>query len=460
MRFKGCIVVVATLLAASARGAETDLPVLVGDPEIQAAVDEVSIERIQRSIYVLTSFKTRHTLSDPAPNGDGIGAASAWIRAEFERVSAAHGGRLKVALDTFVQSPELPRIPQPTSLTNVVATLPGTRADSQSRIYVIGAHYDSRRKNVLNSTDAAPGANDNASGVAAVLEAARVLSGHSFPSTLVFIAFAGEEQGLDGSKHWASQARSQGLDVADMLNNDIIGCSRSAAGVVDRNTVRVFAEGVNVSVPQTPELRQILLTGGENDSPARNLARSIRDIAGVYTPSMRVRVVYRMDRYSRGGDHESFLNAGYPAVRLTEPAEDFLHEHEDPRVENGVTFGDTIDFVDFSYVANVTRVNVASLAALASAPAAPSGVQLESVRLENGSTLRWNPNTEADLAGYRIVWRDTTSPFWEHAIDVPKDVTRKTLAGLSKDDVIFGVEAFDSKGHVSPAVYPLPRYTL
>ena len=460
MRFKGLIASLVSLASWGVAQAEPGLPVLAHDPDIQAAVDSVSVERIQRSIYVLTSFKTRHTLSDPAPNGDGIGAASAWIRAEFDRVSASTGGRLKVDLDTFTQTPEQPRIPQPTSITNIVATLPGTRPDSEGRIYVIGGHYDSMRKNVLNGSDPAPGANDDASGTAAVLEAARVLSSRSFPATLVFIAFAGEEQGLDGSRHWAQEARQKGLAVADMLNNDIIGASRSASGVIDRATVRVFAEGVNPTLPLTPASRRMLQTGSENDSPARNLARALRDIAQVYTPAMTVRIVYRSDRFGRGGDHQSFLNAGFPAVRLTEPAEDFLHEHEDPRSENGVTYGDTIDYVDFAYVANVAKVNVAALAALASAPAAPKGVQIESARLQNDSTLRWDPNAEPDLAGYRIVWRESTSPYWEHAVDVPKEVTRKTLEGVCKDNVVFGVEAFDSKGHVSEAVYPQPRYTL
>jgi hypothetical protein len=430
------------------------------DPDIQRIVSEISADRIQRSIYVLASFKTRHTLSDPSPSGDGVGGACSWVRAEFERVAAATGGRLQVATDTFTQTPVAPRIPHPVEITNVVATLPGTLPSSANRVYVVSGHYDSIVRNVLDADSPAPGADDDASGVAAVLEMARVMSSREFPSTIVFMAVAGEEQGLFGSAHWAAKARAGGMDIEAMLDNDIIGNSRAPGGAVDRHTVRLFAQGVPATATPGDALLELIRDGGENDTPPRELARAIRDITSLYMPSMGVRVIYHTDRYLRGGDQMSFLEQGYPAVRFTEPTEDYRHEHEYVRTENGVSYGDIPDNVDFGYVADVARVNAAALAALALAPAPPANVQIETARLENDTTLRWDANSEPNLAGYRVVWRETTSPFWEHSLDFPPGVTRTTMVGLSKDNLLFGVEAFDADGHVSPAVYPRPRRTL
>jgi hypothetical protein len=460
MRFSTLVSVALGVPAGAALVSAADLPTAAPDSEIQGIVSDISAERIQRTVYVLSSFKTRHTLSDPLPSGDGIGGACAWIRAEFERASVASGGRLQVELDSFVQKPVAPRIPHPVTIVNVVATLPGSRPDSASRIYVMSGHYDSIINNVLDSTSPAPGADDDASGVAAVLEAARVMSSREFGATIVFMAVAGEEQGLNGSAHWAAQAREKGLNIAAMFDNDIVGNTRGADGRIDRHTIRLFAQGLPARAKLDDSLVGLISEGGENDSPPRELARAVREIAGVYMPSMAVRLVYRTDRFLRSGDQASFLDQGYPAVRFTEPAEDYLREHQAVRVENGVQYGDTPDRVDYPYTADVARVNAAALAALARAPAAPREVEIETARLENDTTLRWAPNAEANLAGYRIVWRDTTAPFWEHAIDVPKDVNRRTIPGLSKDGVIFGVEAFDSDGHASPASFPKPRRTL
>jgi hypothetical protein len=448
--------------------AATALPLLAGDeppapaadPDIQAIVAGISADRIQRSIYVLTSFKTRHTLSDPLPSGDGVGGASSWIRAEFERASRESGGRLRVELDTFDQPPAPPRIPQAVQITNIVATLPGTDAGAAGRTVVVSGHYDSRATNPLDSTGAAPGADDDGSGTAAVLELAHVMSHYRFAATIVFLAVAGEEQGLNGSSHWAKAARERNANIEAMLDNDIIGSSRSEKGDVDRGTVRLFAQGVPPEAKPDDALLALLRAGGENDTPPRELARAIRDIGAQYVPSLRVRVIYRADRYLRGGDHLPFLERGYPAVRFTEPAEDFRRQHQDVREENGVPYGDTPDHVDFVYTADVARVNAAALAVLARAPAPPSGVQIETARLENDTTLRWSPNPEPDLAGYRIVWRETTSPFWEHSMDVARSVNRVTVPGASKDNLIFGVEAVDKAGHASPAVFPSARRTL
>jgi hypothetical protein len=435
-------------------------PSAAADPDVSAIVSAISAERIQRSIYVLTSFKTRHTLSDTLPSGDAIGGAASWIRAEFERASKESGGRLKVELDTFDQPPAPPRVPAGSQITDIVATLPGTDADSTGRTVVVSGHYDSRVTNPLDSTSAAPGADDDASGTAAVLEMAHVMSHYRFAATLVFLAVAGEEQGLYGSTHWAREARDRNANIEAMLDNDIIGNSRSEKGAIDRGTVRLFAQGVPpVAKPDDAQLA-LLRAGGENDTPPRELARAIRDIAAQYMPSFKVRVIYRADRYLRGGDHLPFLEEGYPAVRFTEPAEDFRRQHQDVREEKGVQYGDTPDHVDFAYTADVARVNAATLAVLARAPAPPGEVQIETARLENDTTLRWAPNPEADLAGYRVVWRETTSPFWEHSIDVGKAVNRITVPDVSKDNLIFGVEALDSAGRASPAVFPSARRTL
>ena len=433
-------------------------PATAIDPEIRDIVQAISADRIQRSIYVLASFKTRHTLSDTLPSGDGIGGAASWIRAEFGRASDASGGRLKVELDTFDQAPVQPRVPQGAQITNIIATLPGT--DPGGRTLVVSAHYDSIVSNVLDSTSAAPGADDDASGVAAVLELARVMSGYKFGATIVFAAFAGEEQGLFGSTHWAKMAKDGNTDIEAVLNNDIIGSSRSADGKVDRTTVRLFAQGVPATPALDDDMVGLIREGGENDTPPRELARSIREISMAYLPSMNVRIVYRTDRYLRAGDHKPFLDLGYAAVRFTEPAEDFRHEHQNVREENGVHYGDVPDRVDFEYTADVARVNAASLAVLARAPAPPKKVQIETARLENDTTLRWEPSQGGAVAGYRILWRETTAPTWQDSMDVGKDVTRTTMRGLSKDDVVFGVEAFDAAGHASPAVFPAARRTL
>jgi len=461
MRYGAPILFAASLASPIlAADAPAPAPAPAPDPDIQAIVQGISSERIQRSIYVLSSFKTRHTLSDPLPSGDGIGGAASWIRAEFERASKESGGRLEVDLDSFEQPAAPPRVPQPAQITNIVATLPGTDPDHTGRTLVISGHYDSRATNPLDSTSAAPGADDDASGVAAVLELAHVMSHYRFGATIVFLAVAGEEQGLYGSKHWAQAARERGLDIEAMFDNDIIGSSRSESGGVDRGTVRLFAQGVPPTAKPDDSLLAMLRAGGENDTPPRELARAVRDIAGQYVPSLKVRVIYRADRYLRGGDHLPFLENGYPAVRFTEPAEDFRRQHQDVREVNGVQYGDTPDHVDYAYTADVARVNGAALAVLARAPGPPRSVEIEAARLENDTTLRWEPGTEPGLAGYRIVWRETTAPFWENSMEVPKGVNRVRVPGVSKDNVVFGVEAFDALGHSSYAVFPSARRTL
>jgi len=423
---------------------------------IAGILSGISEKRIEANIRTLASFGTRNSLSDPDDEKRGVGAARRWIKAELERCSA--GTPLQVAFDEHLVESGT-RVPRPTKFVNVVATLPGTQPESRGRTYVVSGHYDSMPSSPVDPGKDAPGANDDASGTAVSMELACVMSKHRFNATIVFMAVAGEEQGLLGATGWARNAKEKNLDVAAMFTNDIVGNTRDADGNVDRSRVRLFAEGVPAKSPLPDNVLEALRTGGENDLPTRQLARYIQETAAKYVKDLRVDVIWRRDRYLRGGDHFPFLDAGYPAVRFTEPVEDWRHQHQDVRVENGVQLGDLPEFVDFAYVAKVTRVNAAALASLALGPSAPTGVELENLRLENNSTLRWKANPEPDVAGYRILWRETTSPAWQHTKDVG-NVTRETLVGVSKDNVVFGVQAYNRDGHASIAVYPRPYRPL
>ncbi len=443
------------LLAAPAIAAAADTADAI-DPAIARIVASISKERLEQTVRALVGFGTRHTLSDAADPKRGVGAARNWIRSRLDRCSSEAGGRLRVELDAFVQPPTV-RVGEPTEIVNVVATLDGTDAASRDRTIVVSGHYDSMCGNVLDARCDAPGANDDASGTAAVVELACVMARERFPATLVFLAVAGEEQGLLGSAHWAKVARERNVDVEAMITNDIVGNARDESGRHDASYLRLFAEGVPAAAAASDEWRQRLETGGENDSPPRELARTIRDAASRYVPEFAVRIVYRRDRYLRGGDHFPFLAQSFAAVRFTEAHEDFRHQHQNVRVEDGVQYGDLPQFVDFDYLASVARVNAAALASLASAPKAPASVRMETARLENQTTLVWSANREASLAGYEVVWRETTAPFWQGAQFVG-NVTRATVP-LSKDDYVLSVRAVDNAGHRSLASYPLSLRT-
>ncbi len=426
------------------------------NPQIQKIVSEISAKNIETIIRKLVSFGTRHSLSDTQSETRGIGAARRWIKSEMERYSKEAGGRLQVEFDSFMQ-PAGGRVPKPTELVNVVATLPGRQAESKERIYVVSGHYDSCvcAQDMIDSTSDAPGANDDASGTAAVMEMARVMAKFEFDATLVFMTVAAEEQGLLGAGHWAEMAKQKNLNVAGMITNDIIGSSHAEDGRLDDKHVRLFAEGVPPVEKLTPELRGMLQTGGENDLPTRQLARYIKEVGERYVKGFNVTVIYRKDRYLRGGDHSPFLERGFAAVRMTEPNENYNHQHQKIREENGVKYGDLPEFDDFNYIAQVARVNASALASLALAPAAPTKVETETARLENDTTLRWEANKEPDIAGYQIVWRETTAPFWTNKVSAG-NVTRYTLKGISKDNYFFGVQAVDKDGNASMAVYPMP----
>ncbi len=424
------------------------------DANIEKMVAEISAQRIEASIRKLVGFETRNSLSDTVSDTTGVGAARRWIKSEMERCARANGGRMTVAFDEHLAAVSA-RVPQPTPIVNVVATLPGIEAESVDRIYLVSGHYDSMRGSPLNADGFAPGANDDASGTAAVMELACVMSKYKFNATLVFMTVAGEEQGLLGSTFYAKAAKAKGINIAGMITNDIIGNTRGSDGVVVRDRVRLFAEGIPPLKEMPEEWLTLIRTGGENDSPARQLARHIKTSAERYVPKMTVDLIYRRDRYLRGGDHFSFLDAGYAAVRMTEPNEDFRHQHQNVRMENGVQYGDLPEFVDFVYTADVARVNAAALASLALAPAAPKEVLMENLVLDNNTTFRWNANTEPSLAGYRVVWRETTAPFWQKSEDVG-NVNRTTVYGVSKDNVVFGLQAVDKDGNVSVATFPKP----
>jgi len=438
-----------TVLRAQDRGPEK----LPADPRIAAALTQVSAQRIQANIEKLVSFQTRLTLSAQDPEsikaGHGIGAAREWIKSEFERYSQECGGCLAVKTDSFTESPA-DRIPQPTVITNVYAVLKGTDPESAKRIVLVTGHYDSRNSDTFDASGVAPGANDDASGTAVSLECARVLSKLKFPATIIFLTVAGEEQGLNGSHHFAKMAKDQNWDIEAALNNDIVGGNRNPQQ--DPSVVRVFSEGVPVAATEA-ELRLIRNLGGESDSASRQVARYIAEIAWTYDAGVKPLLVFRLDRYLRGGDHSSFNQQGYPAVRFTEFREDYNHQHQNVRTENGIEYGDSLKFVNFDYVANVARLNAATLASLASAPAAPVKVRLQTKELENDSTLTWEASPGA--SAYEVLWRGTSSPEWEHAQAVG-NVTHATLP-LSKDNVIFGVRALDQQGHRSLVVVPQPQ---
>ena len=423
------------------------------DPQIAAALTRISAQRIQANIEKLVSFQTRLTLSAQDPDsikaGHGIGAAREWIKAEFESYSRACGGCLEVKTDSFTENPA-DRIPKPTVITNVYAVLKGTDPESAKRIVLVTGHYDSRNSDTLDASGIAPGANDDGSGTAVSLECARVLSQMKFPATIIFLTVAGEEQGLNGSHHFAKMAKDQGWDIDAVLNNDIVGGDRSPQQ--NPGIVRVFSEGVPVAATET-ELRRVRNLGGESDSTSRQLARYIAEVGRTYQTAAKPLLVFRLDRYLRGGDHYSFNQQGYAAVRFTEYREDYNHQHQNVRTENGIEYGDLPKFVNFDYVANVARVNAATLASLASAPAAPVQVRLQTKDLENDSTLTWEASPGS--ASYEVLWRDTASPQWEHAQAVG-NVTRATMP-LSKDNVIFAVRAVDDKGHCSLPVVPQPE---
>jgi hypothetical protein len=431
------------------------------DPAIVQIIKDVSPQHAQQTDEKLVSFGTRSTLSvnnpDAATSSQGIVAARNWIKAEFEKISAECNGCLEVKTDTFIEQPKGPkdRITQPTEIQNVYAILKGTDPAQAKRIYLVTGHYDSRNTDPQNSTDPAPGANDDGSGTTVSLECARVISKHKFPATIIFLTVAGEEQGLNGSTHFAKMAKEQGWQLEGVLNNDIVGGNTTPGDTLqNKNWVRVFSEGIPAAASDA-DIKRIRALGGESDSTSRELARYIHSVSetydfGTFTPKL----IFRRDRYLRGGDHSAFNEQGFAAVRFTEYREDYNHQHQNVRTENGIEYGDLPKFVDFDYVANVARLNAATLASLASSPAPPSDVHLLTKQLENDSKIQWKPAPGA--TAYEVLWRKTTDA------DFPEENLQRTTETKvdltdSKDNVIFGVRSVDAKGHRSLIVIPEPE---
>lgn len=423
------------------------------DADIVAMLEEVSAANLQTLVEKLVSFHTRHSLSNTTSDERGIGAARRWIKAELERYAETSGGRLRVEFDSFTVEPDGRRITRRVTMKNVLATLPGTDPNDD-RVFLVSGHYDSRASGANDSTSFAPGANDDGSGTAVVMELARVMSRRRFPATIVFAAVAGEEQGLFGSKHLAERAQKEGWNVVAMITNDIVGNTRSSGThLLDNSRLRVFSEGVPANEPER-RVRLRRAIGGENDGPARQFARYIKEVGERYVDQMQVVLIYRRDRFLRGGDHTPFSRLGYTAVRFTEMNENFLHQHQDVREENGVQYGDLPEFVDFDYMAKVARINLAVLANLALAPAAPDSVGIVLRGLRNDTTLRWQVPRGRRPAGYVVLMRETTHPVWQRKFFVG-DVTEVTLP-YSKDNYIFAVQSVDAAGHESLAVFPFP----
>lgn len=413
-----------------------------------------SPERLESDIQTLVDFGTRHTLSDTTSDTRGIGAARRWIKAEFDRISEECGGCLEVFyVSDYVEGEN--RIPERTKIVNVVAIQRGY-ADP-NRYVMMSGDIDSRVSDALNSTDDSPGANDNASGMAGAIEAARVLTQYEFPSSIMYVGLSGEEQGLFGGQILAAYAKEMGWRIKGVLNNDMIGNIKGINGVINNTTARVFSEGTR-AVETEREARIRRFTGGEVDSPSRNLARYVDKMADLYVPNLDVMMIYRLDRFGRGGHHRPFNAEGFPGVRIMETNENYVMQHQDLRVEDGIRYGDTIDGVDFDYAAKLTGLNAVVMAGIAWAPNPPANVQIAGA-VRPSTTLSWdalNEEQNPQLAGYKIYWRLTDSNQWQYSRFVPANVTEYTLENVVIDNYYFGVASVSKTGFESPVVFPGP----
>lgn len=426
----------------------------VYQPLLKQLAGDVSADRIESDIRTLAGFGTRHTMSDTTSDTRGIGAARRWIKQEYEKISEECGGCLEVFYVSGTVGGEN-RIPDPVEIVNVVAVQRGT-ADPD-RIVMMTGDIDSRASDVMDGEIDAPGANDNASGMAGAIEAARVLSKHEFPGTIVYAGLSGEEQGLFGGQILAEYAQENNWRIKAVLNNDMIGNIEGINGVINNTTARVFSEGTR-AVETEREGRIRRFTGGEVDSPSRNLARYIHVMGEQYIDNLDVMMIYRLDRFGRGGHHRPFNDVGFPAVRIMETNENYIWQHQDIRTEDGIEYGDVIEHVDFDYAAKLTALNVVSLAGMANAPVPPSGVEVEGA-VQPSTTLSWDdldPGQNPQLDGYKIYWRLTTSPVWTHG-RLTGDVSEYTLENIVIDNYFFGVASVSEEGYESPVVFPGPN---
>lgn len=420
------------------------------DERLYAIIAEASAARIEQDIRTLVGFGTRHTLSETNSDVRGIGAARRWIKSEFDRISANCGQCLEVSFQrNTVTRGEHERIVKDVEVVNVIAIQRGT--EFPNRYVIMSGDIDSRITDINNFTDDSPGANDNASGMAGVMEAARMLSSYTFPASIVYAGLSGEEQGLFGGKFLAQTAQAEGWEIIGVLNNDMIGNIAGLDGVIDNQSFRIFSEPTPVT--ETDEQRkQRRIYGGEVDGISRQLARYIHRQTTTYLPRMQPMLIYRLDRFGRGGHHIPFNDAGYAAVRIMETHEHYHRQHEDVRVENGIAYGDVIDKVDFAYAADLTAVNAITLAGLAWAPPAPVNVKIDGM-VAADTTLSWEKADATNLAGYRVYWRETTAPQWRYSRFVG-DVSSYVLKGIVIDNYLFGVAAVGNEGNESLVVFP------
>jgi hypothetical protein len=422
------------------------------DPEIAGMIKEVNADSLQSYIKTMVSFGTRSTVSSTTDRMRGIGAARNWVLAKFNQFAAASGGRLTAIVDTTTYVGDGRRVKSDISLGNSVATLKGTDPND-NRIFIISGHLDSRRTDVMDGTNDAPGADDDGSGSAAVLECARVMSKHSFPATIIFVTVSGEEQGLLGSTYMAKKARVQNWNIEAVLNNDIMGSNNSnETNIINNTQVRVFSEGLP-AFDLSKQARNIRQFGLENDGKARQLARYVKEVGERYVDNLEVVMIYRNDRFLRGGDHSPYVDTGYAAVRITEMNENFNRQHQDVRTEKGVVYGDLEQFIDYEYLRKNTALNLANLANLAKSPGMPQEAKVEVRNLTNGTQLMWKAPANGKVKGYYILMRETTSAVWQKKI-----FTTETDVKLpySKDNYFFAVQSVSEAGNESLPVVPMP----
>ena len=425
-------------------------------PEVARVLSQITPASVKRHVDKLVSFGTRQTFSDTTSQTRGIGAARRWIKSEFERFAAASGRSGKDAIRVYFDRHTLEpsrRVPREVEIVNVVMEIPGSLPAARARRYYVIGHYDSIPGDFGNAELDAPGANDDGSGTAVTIELARVLSRRRFDSTIVLMATAAEEQGLFGAARHAARARDEGWDIRGVLSNDIVGDPTSPSGKSYPKQVRVFSEGVPATATAA-EMRAYARFGTYSDSPSRQLARFVADVAAWEKTTVKPLLIFRRDRFGRGGDHSAFNGRGYPAVRFCEVFENYDHQHQTVHVENGVQFGDLPEFVDPAYLANVARLNAATVIHLANAPSSPTGVRVSGRTAS--ATIRWEASPEPDVAGYEVVWRSTTSPVWEHAHKVAagSDPAETSVRiDVSRDNHYFGVRAFDKDGYRSPVSF-------
>jgi Zn-dependent M28 family amino/carboxypeptidase len=427
--------------AAACAAAAAEQPIL---REISGSPDP---GQLQATVQTLVGFGTRHTLSDTASPKRGIGAARRWAQSRFEQIGRDCGGCLTVVMPSQTVTGE--GVPKPAEIVDVVAIQRGST--DPDRVIVLTGHIDSRVSDIMNAKADAPGADDDASGVAVVIEAARILSRYKFPATIVYGVLSGEEQDLYGGALLAGYAKAKGWRVEADLNNDIVGATRGQNGLVNNTRLRLFSEGTR-DTETAEDAKQRRFEGGEDDSASRNVARYAKAVAESYMPNWTVALVYRLDRFGRGGDHSAFNALGMPAVRFTENAENYRHQHQDLRTEGGVEYGDTLANVDFAYLAKVTATNALAAASMASAPPPPTNVKIDGA-VTSDTRLSWTASRGSPAGGYRVYWRDTTEPAWTHSRDAGKGEAL-TLANVAIDDFAFGVASVSADGFESPVVFP------